>query len=107
MKKANLMVTNTPDLTEEAYHLAGQVVAARRFGLLRESDRVRLTPDARSLWGFHYWNKRMDERAYETGAHNQQYAAICLAGNAARCRYLKTQGKTFLGGEEDRRRAVE
>lgn len=110
MKAANLILIKTPDLTESAYHEAGQAVAASELGQLRKNDRVALIPDERSLWHFKDHpseNRRLSDRLFSGGIERTEtFAVICLAGRAAQSRYLQTQGKTLLGGEEDRRRAV-
>jgi hypothetical protein len=40
MKTANLILIKTPDLTESAYHEAGQAIAAVGLGQLRKKDHV-------------------------------------------------------------------
>jgi hypothetical protein len=110
MKTANSIVMKTPDLTEESYHEAGKAVVACELGLLRKKDNVTVPPDGRSLWCFSDHpseDVRLFDRLLSGGRlRMEQVAVFCLAGKAAQSRYLRAQGKTFLGGAEDRRRAV-
>jgi hypothetical protein len=63
-----------------------------------------------SLWHFKDHpseNRRLSDRLFSGSRERKEaFALICLAGKAAQSRYLQTQGKTLLSGEEDRRRAV-
>ena len=91
------------DLTELAYHEAGQAFAAWGLGQLRKRDHVTVIPEEKSLWRLKNYrradNERFDPLRYEA------IAVVCLAGMVAQSRWLQENGKTFLGGGEDRRRA--
>ena len=98
-----------------AYHEAGHAVAAWWCGHLKKRDYVTIIPDTVAGSLGHLRNPPRFIREMERTAGNigravlqaEKFVVVCLAGNAASCRYRGSKRRYLAGGRNDREQAVE
>lgn len=115
MRNNSVIVMNDNNVIRMAYHQAGHAVAALEFGQLKKGDYVTISPDRqcklgffRNLPGLPSEQHNLVVRLFSGGRNRiENFGVICLAGNAAECRYLREKRRRLLAGKRDRKQLVE